>query len=78
MPAAKKPAQKPPATTRKPAARKPADDAVAAVTPPHAHIAERAYYLSEGDPGGDPVAHWLQAEGELSAAVKKPRKRATA
>ena len=34
--------------------------------PTHDEIAERAHlmYLDEG--GGDPVAHWLRAEGELT------------
>ena len=34
--------------------------------PTHDEIAERAYnsYLNEG--GGDPLAHWLRAEGELT------------
>ena len=33
----------------------------------HEDIARRAYFLSQAE-GGDPVAHWLQAERELSAA----------
>ena len=32
------------------------------------HIAERAYYLWQNGAGGDPAAHWLQAERELAAA----------
>ena len=32
------------------------------------HIAERAYYLWLEGAGGDPTAHWLQAERELAAA----------
>jgi hypothetical protein len=66
------PAKKPPA--KKPAGRKPA----AKKPPSRDAIAERAYFLSRDDPGGDPESHWLQAERELSGtAAKKPRKRAT-
>ena len=32
------------------------------------HVAERAYYLWLEGGGGDPAAHWLQAERELAAA----------
>jgi Protein of unknown function (DUF2934) len=32
------------------------------------HVAERAYFLWENGAGGDPTAHWLQAEHELAAA----------
>jgi len=32
------------------------------------HVAERAYYLWLEGAGGDPAAHWLQAERELAAA----------
>lgn len=78
MPPEKKPVKKPSSTARKPAARKPAAPKPAAVSAPRELIEERAYYISRGDPGGDPVAHWLQAERELSAApAKKPRKRAS-
>jgi hypothetical protein len=32
------------------------------------HVAERAYYLWLEGAGGDPAAHWFQAERELAAA----------
>ncbi|MBV8220162.1 MAG: DUF2934 domain-containing protein [Solirubrobacterales bacterium] len=35
--------------------------------PSHQAIARRAYELYEAEGGGDEVAHWLQAERELSA-----------
>jgi hypothetical protein len=56
--------KKAPTRTRKPKA----------VEPPPAtevrfeHVAERAYYLWLEGAGGDPTAHWLQAERELVAA----------
>ena len=36
--------------------------------PAHGAIAERAYELYLSQEGGDPAAHWLQAERELSAS----------
>jgi hypothetical protein len=50
-------------------ARKP--QAAAVPTPTevrYEHIAECAYYLWQASGGGDPTAHWLQAERELAAA----------
>ena len=32
------------------------------------HVAECAYFLWQNGAGGDPTAHWLQAERELAAA----------
>ena len=34
----------------------------------HEAIAERAYFIALDQPDGDPLAHWLTAERELSAA----------
>jgi hypothetical protein len=50
--------------TRKPKAVK----APAATEVRFEHVAERAYYLWLEGSGGDPTAHWLQAERELAAA----------
>jgi Protein of unknown function (DUF2934) len=50
--------------TRKPKAVKPP----AATELRFEHVAERAYYLWLEGSGGDPTAHWLQAERELAAA----------
>ncbi len=37
----------------------------------HEDIARHAYYKSLEGAGGDPVAHWLDAERELSGAAKR-------
>ena len=34
--------------------------------PTHDEIAERAYHIYLNEGGGDPLAHWLRAEGELT------------
>ena len=72
-----KPSKKP--TTKKAAAKEkaPAKQRAAAKqtakprasrgrAPSHEAIAERAYQLSQAEGGGDDVAHWLQAELELT------------
>jgi hypothetical protein len=46
-----------------------------AAAPSSDEIAVRAYYIYEQEQGGDPVAHWLRAESELTV---KPRPRARA
>ena len=61
MPALKK-TKSTPAKTTKPRARR--RKAVAT----HDAIAVRAYELYLENAGGDEVAHWLQAERELTAA----------
>jgi hypothetical protein len=61
-------------------ARKPV--AAAAAKPTYDDIALRAYHIylergaTPGDPmPGDPMEDWLQAERELSAAPKTPRRK---
>ena len=34
--------------------------------PTHDEIAERAHHIYLNEGGGDPLAHWLRAEGELT------------
>jgi hypothetical protein len=62
-PTAKKPKPKAATRTRKPKVVQPAATEVR-----FEHVAERAYYLWLEGAGGDPTAHWLQAERELAAA----------
>ena len=62
--AAKPNAAKPATRTRKPKAAK----APAATAAGFEHVAERAYFLWLEGAGGDPTAHWLQAERDLAAA----------
>ncbi len=60
---------KPKATKTVTRARKPKAAAAPAATDVRVeHIAERAYYLWKSGAGGDPAAHWLQAERDLAAA----------
>ena len=62
---AKAPAKKAPAKAT--AKRAPAKRDKMKAAPSHQAIARRAYELYEAEGGGDEVAHWLQAERELSA-----------
>lgn len=68
QPAAATPPKKRASAPKKRASAKPA-------TPTEAEIAVRAYHISETEPSGDPVAHWLRAERELSTPAPKPRAR---
>ena len=78
-PSQDKPSKKP--TTKKAAAKEkaPAKQTAAARqtakprasrgrAPSHEAIAKRAYELSQAEGGGDEVAHWLQAERELTGS----------
>jgi Protein of unknown function (DUF2934) len=70
-PSQDKPPKKP--TTKKAAAKEKAPAKQTAKprasrgrAPSHEAIAKRAYELSQAEGGGDEVAHWLQAERELT------------
>jgi hypothetical protein len=45
-------------------------------TPTHEQITQRAYeiFMERGQPAGQDLAHWLEAEKQLSAAGQKAQK----
>jgi hypothetical protein len=68
-----KPSKSAKATTRSTGPKEPAGKAPSrrkrtaeAPEPTHDEIAERAYHIYLNESGGDPLAHWLRAKGELT------------
>jgi hypothetical protein len=48
-------------------------------TPTHEQIAQRAYeiFIERGQPAGQDLAHWLEAERQLRAAGQQPQMHAS-